>query len=238
MTFILPWPPAYTLKQSTRSRRVTFKASLHRGLEIIIPPQFNHKHLPTLLETHKPWIEKQLHNLQQKQDKLQRDLLPDTIHLLAISQCWKVVYIPCKNNLKLMARPQHELVLMGDLTQKRQCRILLVKWAICQAKVHLLDQLKSISSTTQLSYTKGMIRNQLTRWGSCSAKKVISLNYKLLFFPPALAQHIMLHELCHTVHLNHSAPFWELVGKWDPHWQLHRQTIRHIETQLPGWTFL
>jgi predicted metal-dependent hydrolase len=75
------------------------------------------------------------------------------------------------------------------------------------------------------------IRNQRTRWGSCSSGRTISLNWKLLLMPPELQLHIILHELAHLKHLNHSRQFWDLLRSWDPAMEVHREMLKKQEKQ-------
>ncbi|MBI2426596.1 MAG: M48 family metallopeptidase [Candidatus Kerfeldbacteria bacterium] len=60
------------------------------------------------------------------------------------------------------------------------------------------------------------VRNQKTRWGSCSSKRTLSFNYKILFLPPHAADYIIVHELCHLRELNHGPAFWRLVEQTVP----------------------
>lgn len=68
----------------------------------------------------------------------------------------------------------------------------------------------------KFSFSKISIRNQKTRWGSCSKKKNLSLNYKLLFLPKTFQDYIIVHEICHLKEFNHSRLFWFLVQKTLP----------------------
>jgi len=60
------------------------------------------------------------------------------------------------------------------------------------------------------------IRNQKTRWGSCSSKKNLNFNYKIVLLPKHIADYIIVHELCHLKEMNHSKNFWNLVAKIIP----------------------
>ena len=65
-----------------------------------------------------------------------------------------------------------------------------------------------------------------TRWGSCSGKNSINFAWRLIFCPPEIADYVILHELCHIWHKNHSAAFWALVAQHDPDYAAHRAWLR------------
>lgn len=65
----------------------------------------------------------------------------------------------------------------------------------------------------QFKFNKLTIKSQKTRWGSCSKKRNLNFNYKVLFLPPKIRDYIMVHELCHLKEFNHSSRFWRLVEK-------------------------
>ena len=79
------------------------------------------------------------------------------------------------------------------------------------AKGLLLERLRELAERHGFTYNKVFIRNQKTRWGSCSYKHNISLNYKIALLPPELMDYILLHELTHLNHFNHSRQFWEAL---------------------------
>lgn len=69
------------------------------------------------------------------------------------------------------------------------------------------------------------VRDQRGRWGSCSAAGAVSLNWRLVLLPPALQDHVILHELAHRVHLDHSEKFWNQLAAWDPDWRTNDRTL-------------
>ena len=82
------------------------------------------------------------------------------------------------------------------------------------ARKILIERLDELSELNGFSYNKAFVRNQKTRWGSCSAKNNISLNMKLLLLPGELCDYVILHELVHTQIKNHSAKFWGELDKF------------------------
>jgi predicted metal-dependent hydrolase len=71
-----------------------------------------------------------------------------------------------------------------------------------------------------------IIRNQKTKWGSCSRRKTISLNWRLVKCPPSIMDYIIIHELCHLRHFNHSKAFWDTVAHYYPDVRQARRWIR------------
>lgn len=231
------WPPLYQIKKSVRARHVRLKASVDKGLELIVPLRFNPAHVPMILEKHKSWIEKKLADLDVHKQQITQQPLPKELALPAIHESWRIDYIETNHKkLQLVARPhQTELAIIGNLQNITGCKKLLATWLKNHAKTHLTARLDAISLQTGLSYKNLIIRSQQTRWGSCSSDQLISLNMKLLFLPEHLATHIMIHELCHTIHMNHSPHFWQLVASFDVHWQTHRREARHADKWIPTW---
>jgi predicted metal-dependent hydrolase len=75
---------------------------------------------------------------------------------------------------------------------------------------------------------KVFIKNLKSRWGSCSSRGNLNFNYKLVFLPPAVADYIIVHELCHLRHFNHSAEFWALVAETIPRYKEFRRLLRKV----------
>jgi predicted metal-dependent hydrolase len=69
------------------------------------------------------------------------------------------------------------------------------------------------------------VRDQTTRWGSCSTTGTLSLNWRLILLPPMLHDHVILHELSHRRHMDHSDRFWNQLAAWDPDWKKHDREL-------------
>lgn len=76
------------------------------------------------------------------------------------------------------------------------------------------------------------VRDQSTRWGSCSADGALSLNWRLVLLPPAIHDHVILHELAHRRHMDHSDRFWDQLAAWDPEWRRHDRELTRTWNRL------
>ncbi|WP_456433893.1 M48 family metallopeptidase [Nitratifractor sp.] len=75
-------------------------------------------------------------------------------------------------------------------------------------------------------------RKARSRWGSCNAQNALSLNTRLLICPAEIRDYVIVHELCHIRHKNHSKDFWDLVGRYLPDWKERRKRLREYERYL------
>ena len=100
------------------------------------------------------------------------------------------------------------------------------------ARAHILGRLQFFQGQYTLFPESVSIRNQKTRFGSCSARGQLSFNYQLLFLPVELCDYVIVHELCHLKELNHSSRFWELVGQTFPDYRRLRQELQRFTREV------
>jgi hypothetical protein len=93
-------------------------------------------------------------------------------------------------------------------------------------------RIEHFSPIYQVSVRRISIRNQKTRWGSCSTRGNLNFNYKIALIPEHLADYIIVHELCHLREFNHSANFWNLVAQTFPNHLEIREELRRLPRQL------
>jgi predicted metal-dependent hydrolase len=82
------------------------------------------------------------------------------------------------------------------------------------------------------SWNKVAIRNQSSRWGSCSSKRNLNFSYKIIFLPERLAEYLVVHELCHLKEFNHSEKFWNIVALAIPDYARRREELRKIDARV------
>ena len=91
------------------------------------------------------------------------------------------------------------------------------------------ERVEFFNKIYRYSFNNISIKNQKTRWGSCSRKRNLNFNYKILFLPEKLRDYIIVHEICHLKELNHSQRFWALVGSAVPDYLGIRKELRKHE---------
>lgn len=91
------------------------------------------------------------------------------------------------------------------------CQGEFVRRTVMEARLELPRTVAEVAMRTGLVPVKVAVRNQSSRWGSCSRRGTVSLNWRLLMAPDWVAEYVIVHELCHLRHMDHSADFWRLV---------------------------
>lgn len=161
--------------------------------------------------------------------------LPRKIYFTAMGKEWKLSYIRKPGKLMLLELPHRKLVVYGKRYSKRAAIELLCKWVRMKAKKFLIAQLIKTNHNMKFKYKKIRIHSLKMEWGSYSSNGTLSLNYKLIFLPPALVRHIIIHELCHFRYPDHSPAFWKEVAKFDKSWKRNKKAMHTAEIYIPEW---
>lgn len=100
------------------------------------------------------------------------------------------------------------------------------------ARSYIPKRVAYYSAITGDTYNRISIRSQKTRWGSCSSKGTLSFNWRLMLAPPAILDYVVVHELCHLTHMNHSAAFWNAVEGVFPDYRNARKWLKEHGNEL------
>ncbi len=150
--------------------------------------------------------------------------------VLRIIESWLGVRPSLKQRYRVTLRSQPRVHRKIKFTQEKKL-----------AKAYFAKRLTEISTSYDISYNMMRISSAKTRWGSCSRKRNINLNWRLIFAPPGILDYVIIHELSHLTHMNHSKVFWACVERMMPDYKTHRtwlkkngRTLSAATTALPS----
>ena len=220
----------YFIKISKRAVRMRLTIQQDGTLVLTVPerPSPSREMIEKFLITSQHWVARTRKKLQGRlhDSALQHSSLyptvfafPVTGETLPIRYQWEdVCWAGCREN-------GDHLLVTGAVLDPELVRDVLEKYLVRKAEFVFAPLLSELAMECGLPYQKMSCRVQKGHWGSCSGRKNISLNAKLLFCPPEEIRYVMIHELCHTQEMNHSVRFWKLVEKFCPDAALLRERI-------------
>lgn len=135
------------------------------------------------------------------------------------------------NHEKVLSRLADNAERALSPAEQKQAEILKKRF-LNAAKAYFPRRCAELQQLTGGYYAKISIRNQKTRWGSCSQTGTLSFNYRLMMAPPAVIDYVIVHELCHLTHMNHSDAFWKKVAGVMPDYAVHRRWLREHGHEL------
>ena len=147
----------------------------------------------------------------------------DVSHILTDRQHW-IITRYLEQQSRQAAKP------VSDLTPAQ--RAALTQRYIAAAKEYFPKRAAYFQQFTGGTYNRITIRDQKTRWGSCSAKGTLSFNWRLMLAPPSILDYVVVHELCHLTHMNHSSAFWQAVEKVCPDYRTARKWLKDHGQEL------
>jgi len=207
-------PIPYTINVSARAKQVYLRAVPGRGLVVTIPKRFPKRDVPDIIETQREWVEKALAELDAQVPERFKQWPPRSLPLAACDSLIGVEYEPVRGDyIKARWRNDTSLVIEADEADKEAVATCVAAALKKRAKQVLSPWLARLASEHGFTYKRLVVRGQRSVWGSYSSSGTLSLNYKLLFLSPELVDYVLLHELAHTQHMNHSAAFWNLLDQ-------------------------
>lgn len=195
----------YTVRRSDRARRVRVTVEATRGVEVVLPRRAAQRDAGAAVRELAPWIERRLREAGEQRAAVaaRGDKVPYLGTMLTL--------VPQAGRTRVVQR-DHTL-----LTPAGAARVpALELWYRRKARAEIAPRVERAAAQLGSSYTSLSIRGQRTRWGSCSAKRALSFNWRLLLAPEAVLDYVVWHEVCHLEAMNHSPRFWSLVAAHCP----------------------
>lgn len=202
--------------RSPRSRNLRLSLTA-KGFRLSTPPRVGLATAKRFLEQQKTWILAHL--------KLRPRLETNTV--LYFGRPYKLEIRNEMGEESGRVRSENEKLLLFPVSySKESAQLLLERWLRTEASEFCTPMLRELSRNMGVDVPQLRFKETHTRWGSCSHAGAITLNWRLIHTPDEVIRYVIVHELAHRVHLNHSAAFWELVEEHDPDFRVHRGWLK------------
>lgn len=196
-----------------RRLKLTFRAG---QFVLTIPPRCSERSIQTFLNQSSAWCSHQL--VQHHTTPVN----PEVANFPSLQQTWHY-------RSGQWVEQQTGLVDQLDADQPHDHQ----RWVVHKATPYLTTRLAQLATQYGFEYAQCHVSRMRSRWGSCSAASRIHLNAGLMFLSQAQLDYVLLHELCHTKQMNHSAAFWHEMARVCPDYALIRSSLKQV--RLPVW---
>lgn len=227
-----PW----LVRRSARARRLALRVHLDGRVEVVVPRGVTDPVVRGFMSRHVDWVRQKL--AARPASTIAEPFPPALIDLPALEQQFRLHLSGGRGRPRPRLIAPGVLSLLGDWGEDpARCRRVLLEWLLEHAHAMLEPRLRELASASGFRFSTLQLRRQRTRWGSCSSRGVISLNVCAVFQSPAVLRYLMIHELAHTQHMNHSPQFWRTV---EQHCADYRRLDRELSLgwrRVPSWLF-
>ena len=207
-------PPPYRIRRSARARRVRVVVHPDASVEVVLPARAHDRDAADAVRQLDAWIRRRLGDVAAVQARTgtPAGTVPCLGELLTLA--------PEGGRTRAHRRADTLLVPAGDPQPAIE------RWYRREARAAVAPRLDEACAALGRAYTTLSIRNQRTRWGSCSSTGAMSFNWRLLLAPEAVLDYVVWHEACHLVHLDHSPRFWGVLAHHRPGYRAPQRWLR------------
>lgn len=225
----------FSVRESGRAKRLSIKVFPRGRVEVVVPKRTRAVDVREFVEAHRDWIRKARASFAAEHPP-EPFALPTSVRLPGIERSFCVHYQRDDGSKSVRYRVSgNTVILSGRTADESLCVNALKRWLTALAKKEYLPRLRSLSALTNNPFRKLHVRGQKTCWGSHSSTGTISLNYCLMFLDAKHLRYVMIHELCHARHMNHSQRFWRLVGSFEPEYRRLDKDLNGSWKHIPTW---
>jgi hypothetical protein len=222
-------PFSYKVKRSNR-RTVGIRIDKEGSVTVRAPKNVSSDDIEKFLLEKKGWVLDKVKLMRKRSSEVpertfnQGDKLPylGDVYKISVTDNEKLIEKYKLSRLNPVTLEDDFYVLKGDFDRKDA----FIKWYKDEAREIFNSRIKELAEDYNLKYKKVKLSNAKTRWGSCSSKGNLNINWRIIFAPFEIVNYLLAHEVAHLKHHNHSKDFWSLVEKYDSNYKMHRKWLK------------
>lgn len=225
--------PYLQVRRHPRARRLSIRVHAGGRVVVVVPRRSSARSVEAFINEHRDWIIRTAQQLSPAEPLA----LPSRIELPAIGRSFALACADTPERRVRWGERDDTLVLHTCAQDAPASMAVLRDWLLAQARRHGPAQVAAVAAETGLAPARLQFRLQRTRWGSCSSRGTVSLNACMLFLEGRLLRYLLLHELCHLRHMNHSRRYWDLVARFEPDCRALDRELDDAWRRVPAWVF-
>lgn len=222
----------YNIKHSPNKKDITIAVDWSTGVSVVAPDHVDQQRIDLVLRQKAPWILRKLAEM--------REIKPiSTNHEFISGE--KFLYLGRQYRLKTIAVEDSSFVSLSfqngrfianipksfqPTERQEQLREAFRKWYITHGHAKIQQRMKLFAPRLGLTPTKIVVKDQQARWGSCTKNGVINVNWRVLMAPMRIVDYVIVHELSHMIHNDHSSDFWSVVSSIMPDYDERKDWLR------------
>jgi len=209
-------------KESKRASRISLKANIN-GFYLTVPVNSNEAKENIFLQNKKDWISK-TYDYYKKFNSNFGKKYDDNLYIYYLGQKYTVNLVKDVVNNVIISSSINKISF--HLMNKKNYKKYIKNWYLRQSSIIINERITILSTLMNVKYNKIKIKDNSSRWGSCSSKGNLNFSLYLVAFPMDIIDYVIIHELAHLKEFNHSKKFWEIVMKMD---QNYKQKICYLK---------
>lgn len=221
-----------SIRKSGRARRMSLRFHIEDGnFELVVPKLILKFEINRFLKKHSSWIEKQWLKLEKQIKKKPKPKYETGDKFYYLGEEVELIVRPTEKKRPIARIRENKMIVNLYHKISKEDGIKTVKKTLevfykSKAEEVIHDRLQYFNEYYKLKYNRVTMRNQKSRWGSCSIRKNLNFNWKLVMAPIEVLDYVVVHEMCHLKEMNHSVRFWKLVSEKMPDYKMYRKWLR------------
>ncbi|MGD2294789.1 MAG: SprT family zinc-dependent metalloprotease [Candidatus Aminicenantes bacterium] len=225
-------PTSYQLRRSRRAKHIRMTIDDEGNLLVTIPSRGRSLDVERTLRNHQKWILRKKREAEKKKRKPPPFELRDGAQLPVLAHFYTLFLKTAEHQTAYWHMENNRLTLTAPRFTPSLIYHGLEQWYRKMAQLFLEDRVSYWANKMDVCPNKIYVKNQHTLWGSCSKKKNLNFNWRILLLSERAADYLIIHELAHLKELNHSPKFWDFVSTHCPDYQIYKAELKLKETWL------
>jgi len=217
----------------SRRRTMAIKIDANGDIKIYAPKGTSHTTIGDMVSSKTDWIIKNLHEIKSaRAQEVKREYI-DGEYFTYLGKDYPLqLKVNPEINKMTVKLSEGRFLVETPVADAAVIRGGLEAWYRFMAAGHINARLDHYQSLLDVSPSRVTIRNQKTRWGSCSSKGSLNFNWRLMIAPAEVIDYVVIHELCHLIHPNHSKKFWNQVSAILPDYRVRKEWLKKNGSRL------